>query len=514
VHAAPSLNWGAADNQVDWIRRLNRLLKTHPAFGDEVSLHLIQEGEGNAAVMRRDHPPSGKSLLVAVNLDADHPQRVVWKADAWAMGSAPLTDLLTGDRVQPEFEGDRLGIPLAPGRVLCLSPDAGDADAPPGPDPHPMGVPPRVELQRFRAKALELHGFFHGIEDMGGFDRDLAARRLREDPLGFCRGLNPKGPEPRVVRWRYPEDLSREVMVPPGHCLLVVAEHPFRARIMKKGVCLGSEDSLEGAGPSHFAVFTLPNRTPAFQSAVLRLSAFHPEGCRHGEGPLLLLPPTPAPRMPRLLRRSRILSSTDHLFLRTNGRGAMSRARLRWGRLMSGYDALLAANLHPEFPEDRWVMFTRCRAWLVYQGYSQEIGDDCVDAFDPLEGKWTFQVPMGQGQHVAFTIVLEMLPETNTIRLRFRRGLSRPGADELEDRKPIQLILRPDIENRSFHGVTKAYSGPEQAYPAAVAPSEDGFAFAPEPFHRLELRRSGGRFVSEPELTYMVFLPFEQDRGL
>ena len=45
------------------------------------------------------------------------------------------------------------------------------------------------------------------------------------------------------------------------------------------------------------------------------------------------------------------------------------------------YDALLAANLAPDYPEDRWVSFTRCRAWLLYQGFSQDINLDCLQAF-------------------------------------------------------------------------------------------------------------------------------------
>jgi len=32
VHEAPPLNWGSAENQVDHIRRLSILLRSHPAF--------------------------------------------------------------------------------------------------------------------------------------------------------------------------------------------------------------------------------------------------------------------------------------------------------------------------------------------------------------------------------------------------------------------------------------------------------------------------------------------------
>ena len=43
---------------------------------------------------------------------------------------------------------------------------------------------------------------------------------------------------PRIVTWRFPVDLRREVMVPPGHFLLVRADHPFRAVIVENRTVL------------------------------------------------------------------------------------------------------------------------------------------------------------------------------------------------------------------------------------------------------------------------------------
>ena len=64
----------------------------------------------------------------------------------------------------------------------------------------------------------------------------------------------------------------------------------------------------------------------------------------------------------------------------------MLRALVSWGDLSSRYDALLAANMDSECPEDRWIMFTRCRAWLVFQDYSQEICDDCFVSYESGTG--------------------------------------------------------------------------------------------------------------------------------
>ena len=77
----------------------------------------------------------------------------------------------------------------------------------------------------------------------------------------------------------------------------------------------------------------------------------------------------------------------------------------------------------------------------------------------------------------------------------------------------MQLILRPDVESRSFHRKTKAFAGPEKEFPAAVRPLGDGFSFAPRGLVPLEVRVSGARFVHEPEWHYMVPNPAEAARG-
>jgi len=57
VHGATSLNWGAETNQVNHLRRLNALLKTHPAFHDRTELKMVQQGDENCIVMLRRHLP-------------------------------------------------------------------------------------------------------------------------------------------------------------------------------------------------------------------------------------------------------------------------------------------------------------------------------------------------------------------------------------------------------------------------------------------------------------------------
>jgi glycogen debranching enzyme len=516
VHEASSLNWGAADNQVGPIRRLNALLREHPAFGPQTDVGLIQQGPGNLLVLHRRHRPSGQILLIAVNLDDEAGATAFWNAeDAWPHTST-LFDLLTEKSVTVGRSDSRSFVPLQAAQVLCLSNDPG-AGAAIGTAPDRFYRPPeKITAQQLRAKILDVYAALHGTRDISDVDMDSAAAELKNNPLEFCRRRNPDSDEPRVIRWRWPRDVRRAVMVPPAHFLLVEADTAFRAAIAEDLRILQTEASLPDDDGGHFVLFS-PLKPPGrSRPRTLKLVRFEANGSRHTDSPLLYLAGPEALRDKHRYRRSELMRRPG-LFLATNGRGAMLRASVSWGALASRYDALLAANLNPEFPEDRFILLTRCRAWVVFQGYSQEIGDDClktfsIDASD--RGVWQFQVPTGQGESVPLTVVVDMRPNRNAVRLTFMRRSPDAAKGFLPDAQPVQLILRPDIESRNFHDTTKAYLGPEARWPDATHARNDGFVFAPEDRPSLTVRLPGSRFVWEPEWHYSVYRALEAERGL
>ena len=515
VHDAPSLNWDAPINQIEHIRRLNCLLKTHPAFHDRCKITLLEHDSGNCLVVLRSHQPTGKTLLVLVNLDDDQPVDCTWTHQG-PVPFLPLWDLLSEKTMAVTAADNRLTCYLAPGQVLCMTSDKNEVDRLRKAMAAPPEIPSRIIEQRLKAKVWSVFCFYNGIRDTGTFNPESAARRLVQDPLEFCRTLNPSGGQPGVVAWQHPRDLHRQVMVPPGHLLLICAENSFQARIMKEQACLLQDESLACSDGSWFVLFT-PLETPEMhQDLTLDIALYANGACSHKQAPLLFLSAARHARVQHIFKREELLCGRQ-LFLGTNGRGAMLRAAAAWAGLNSRYDALLAANLSSEFPEDRWVMFTRCRAWVVFQDYSQELGNDCIDTFyckNHTSGIWHFTVPAGQGEHVGICIQAEMIPDKNAVCLCFYRNSADGENGYLADVKPVQLILRPDIENRNFHAATKAYLGPEQAWPPMVTPMPKGFVFIPQPGHVLSLTISQGSFVPEPEWHYSIHHPMEADRGL
>lgn len=514
VHQSPSLNWGASENQVKDIARLSAILRTHPAFQDHARLELIQEGDGNMVVLLRHHQPTGKRLVIAANLDEREPVSAGWSRDKSGITTERFVDLVSGREVLPAVEDSRLSVCLEPGDVVCLSPEHEDLDL--LSQPEQTRTPARVLHQRFRAKAMEISTASGDLTDIEPVDWDQAAHDLAQDPVAFCRRFNSNSDEPRVITWQWPCDARRQVMIPPNHFLLVRAPYHFRAGISDGGRTRRIETALPGLDGTYLALFTPLQNSPETPSLTLEISLYEPGSPRHCRTPILALPEADTVEIQTAFSKTDLEANTL-LFLGTNGRGGMCRAYARWGELRSRYDALLAANPSPDYPEDRRIMLTRIRGWAVYQGYSQELNPDCTESFEyksETRAQWRFHLPTGQGESARLRVDIVMISRENAIRMTFSREPASVGTGLLGDDKPLELILRPDIEDRGFHETTKAFTGPETQFPEAVSVTDRGFRFAPNPPRTLEASVSQGRFIREPEWHYQVQRPYEAERGM
>jgi predicted glycogen debranching enzyme len=515
VHDAPPLNWGHESNQVDAIRHLNMILRSHPLFTESVNLRMIQEGDGNCLILLRHYPPTGAKILIIANLDDQRNNIAAWEKKHLPALEGAYTDLLTGRTIVPHALKKRYELTLSPGQVLCLSDrpeDWNDLDLA---DKGSPALPSKILFQRQQALVLDILRHFTGTGDLAGFDLQKARKALIKNPVEFCRYVNPTGDEPRVIQWFWPEDVNRTVMLPPEHLLMVCARSPFRSKLVLGKRTLAQCDSLITQNGHHFALLG-PHGVPLTQlSATLKLTVYGPQITEKRAGPLLLLP-VPNGRPVRLHYHRTDVRQLKPLFLTTNGRGGMVRAPVDWGRLTSRYDALLAANMHNDHPEDRWVMFSRLRAWVLFQDYSHKIDLRCLESFhleDYRIGVWRFHIPTGQGQDIYLQIRMHMPYGENALQLQFSREPAVSQDQGLEDNEPVSLILRPDIENRSFHDSTKAYLGPEKQFPANCRKTDTGVVFTPDPLHTLQVHLPEGSFHWEPEWRYMVNRAQDQERG-
>ena len=515
VHGSPSLNWGAADNLVDHLRRLHALLVAHPAFFHPARVEMIQAGTGNCLAVARRCKADGQDVLVLVNLDPEAATEAVWALDRSPVGRSGLIDLISEQTVDLDGDNQTARLLLAPGQVWCLTDDQTAVTRIVQTENRFPRIPDRAVRQRLRAKALQVRRFYRGIGDLGDWDVEQACVQLVASPLDFCRRMNPDGVAPRTIVWRFPVDRRRDVMVPPAHFLLIQSDHPFRASIYEKRTAMAVEESLVDAAGHSFVLFCPLPVAGRHKPRTLKLSCYAPDGCVHYEAPLYYLTFANRVQVRKIFTRPRRSLASLHM-LGTNGRGAMARMHAHWDRLPSRYDALLAANLSPSVPEDRRIVLTRMRGWGVFQGFSQEIGRDCLDAFgfdfDGF-GCWQYHIPSGQGQHVVLGVGIRMIDGENAIEMVCYRHPAAGHRDRLADDRLVTLILRPDVEDRNFHEATKAYTGAEQLFPSAVTPRQKGFVFHPHEDHALLVSSPHADFHVEPEWQYMVHRPQEAQRG-
>jgi len=508
VHGAPPLNWDSAENQNSEIAAINRLLRSHRAFQPGTRLRVLP-ASGSVLHLLRE-PTDAPPVLVLVNLDTEQPADAYWPLSAFDMPDNQAIDLLRGtDVIGSRSANDTGCLTLPPAGVMCL-----------GHSPLPALVPSResipVERQRLRAEALALHAHLASPALPPDRDPSAMADALASDPVAFCESLSGHSALRDVTIWQWPADLHRTVMLPAGHTLLLQCPHPFRATLRTTPTDSGvSVKSLPRSGDNgHFAF--LPNNHARPATMDLTVSTYTAEGVTHEQGHILqLAADLDAPIRTQYDRES--LRDSRRCALLTNGAGAMSQPRLEWGRILSQYDCMLAANLDDRVPVDRRVLFTRCRAWLVYMGYSYEIGIDCTRHADVITGHsiaWQFEVPAGMGKSVPVVFTLRLLPHRNRIHLGVERRAAADDASYLADDTPVTLILRPDIEDRSYHEACKAYSGPEYQWPGAVHLFENGFRFDTGGHPPLQVRLDGGRFSHEAEWLYGIPHPFEAERGL
>ena len=460
VHGASSLNWGARENMVSLIAKLNSVLSRHPAFGPDVKQRLVTEGGGNTLAVVRMHP-NGLRVLVLANLDCEQGTFINWRLSEFGEGAQEAFDLVGGRKY--DIRGD--GVWLEPGEVVCLALEA--------------------DNQRVQAD----HGALGAVAAGDGSKYSAT--------------------------WTWPVDTRRDVIVPKGAKLHVKSPYPFRVQIECGEVTVASASST--ARP-YEAMLDIPPYSGDGTRADMRrmkMTVFTPDGVKRTESRIMILPAGNDAKVKLSVTGDEVRLNPVFRTVLSNGAGAYSFVPVSWGRIMSQYDCLFGANPNPNVPDNRLVLWTRCRAWLQHEGYSREINNDCLARFraDPAGrfATWLFHVPCGMGRQVAIAFRLSLERGVNAARLSVLRYSS--GPLDIEDE--VRIVFRPDMEWRSFHDTTKAQGRVEESFKNSTyhLPSDEGFGFSPYGDGNLEFSVKGGKYHHAPEWTYMVPHPDEAERG-
>jgi len=518
VHQDSALNWGASPNQISFIARLNTILALHPAFFNGAFVKCIDSGSPDIVVIIRTNRDAEHFVLIAMNLNCDRTTTAEWDSSYARFTQEKMYDLISGRRMEIlSVRGHKWSLPLAPGQVVCLTPEP---DWLPKIEEAASGGRLKYDhLEEQQAAALVLRALTakNGTPVLSGVDVRALARRLRESPEAFLQELFEGRSDIPYVVWKWPEDLHRAVIVAPGRSILVTAPVRFRFHIIRAdGRVIASARSISCAD-GRFVSIVPPLPVPDKKPVELKVSIFVSEdaGLRRDNAVLLLLPQDIDKAVVSLTRDDFFLKGRT--FLQTNGRGAALRVCIETDRLTSRYDALLLANLHPEIPVDRHIMWRRFRFWMIYRARRQEITSEMIDTFHIASdggAVWCFKVPVGNARVVGLMVKLSMIWDRNAVRASFHRYAYTESGETIADAEPVHLLISPDLEDRNFHCSTKASEGPQDAFPAAVTSSARGFVFRPASDRIFRMMASGGTFHRSDEWMYMNYQEVEADRGL
>jgi predicted glycogen debranching enzyme len=495
VHGASTLNWGSKRNQVALIKKLLEILETHACFQAGSSMRLIQTSRNNTLALLRT-ASNKESVLVLCNLNKEHNGGVSWLKSEFSCAE-PLFDLITGEQKKCQTEGANCLLELAAGEVIALSKSA---ELPKSKHNHRL-------RQVLRSKAMQVWMDTTGEVDCSDKNFDNMAEAMADNPEKF---LTTTGCD--YILWQAPVDSHRTVIVPARHFLLIKSKTPFLAELCFDDKIIESHYSITDDHGGFFAIFepVKPSSSNLRFNLRIRLLSDKTEEL---SGSLLYT--KKQGKLTACLDKCSDFANGDYA-LCSNELGGMAQVRAGWGVLNSKYDAFLAANLSTEYPVDRFISLLRMRVWLRYRDYSCEIEPACQKLFTTDMDNhilWSFDAPVGMGKIIRLDAVLDFSQTGNSECIHFSRHATEEIEDALADEEVVEIIIRPDIDARINHEVTKAYTGAENAFPSSIEICPAGFVFSRD-CARLEMNISIGEFIHEPHWLYMQNLPVEQDRGL
>lgn len=525
VHSASALNWGAEENQVAYIRRLNIIIESHSAFHPESDLRFIDSQTQDAVLFLRTDRDNKNPLLCCININCQHPVMVTWRKSNVHFSTEKWYDLISGDEVIPSnSQGATVSLTLKQGEVLCLTDTPEMLKEIITLDHITACVKcttiERAVRQTLSAVLLDMW-CWHTKSNTLPFDYniDSEAEKLYDDVPEYLSGLFSKDELPRVTYWRWPSDQNRQVMIPPDHLLVISAPMPFRVALCTPdGKIWRQYDAFPSSNEVYFAIFT-PVETPdVHMPFILRMFTTQHEHSQRLEAPLLYLA-NHLHACPLQFSNEKLRQNSNTVLL-TNGKGAMCRPCVAWGEVKDRYNALLAANLNPNYPEDRHIMFTRLRIKVIYQARTEVIRLDLTRHFTINEFNepiWEFLVPVGKGKLMRLQMRISMIQGKNECRIYIRRPPPLEGNESFDFTKnAVKIFLYPDLEDRNFHQETKAYAGPEANWPSLISTSNNDsiLNFSPTLDRHLRLGINRGKFIRQQRWFYNLWHATEASRGL
>ncbi len=502
VHHASSLNWDNPENMISLFKQISHVFKVHPAFYADAKIEIIHQDTPDLLVCKRT-ATEGSCLLIVINLNCEKEQ--VFDVTPYLESQLPLYDLISLQAIDKTFT-------LLAGEALCL--ESGDFYLKKLQHYVPLTDDLRLSLQRCNEMILNVNTHINGYTNIDSNFISENTELFLSQPIDYC--LKQSLSFAQIVRWDAESDHKRTVMINQGSIILIENKECFNFKISYKGKNLYSGYAISKKDNTYFALVPISlEQEDDIQYLDIQVN-IHQSTTERRIGQLALLPKGDSPTFKQNFSFKEV-KEKDLYALCANTHGTMAQVSGFWGKYNSKYDSFFAVNMNPDVPVDRTTLLSRFRCWVVSEDFSHELGEKSQYSFASNgsdRATWSFKAPTGQGKYILLDVHLYLVKDKNQIFLTYSRRHDENQDNLLNKDTAVKIIIRPDIEYRSNHEVTKALNGAEKEFPKSITSNETGFSFAPYKQQTLKLTISNGLFHTEPEWKYMHYLPVEADRGL
>ena len=505
VHRLTSMNWGNKENQVDFIKLLNNILKTHPTFQSESRITKMHTSYNNSIAYLRESDKEDDKLAVIANL-SDTANNVYINKEMGSNFSNTHIDLITRKKIELKDNDKEYLIDLEPSQIIAMTNNERYLDI----IYEDHGERSRKEKSERRLKNQLIDLF--SIEDLSENFIETKIQEFKKDVYHFFF-LNFED-RPPVIKWQYPQDSKREVILPNGTPLLIQASYMFRYKLKNLDRTITSEESYHLESENFVSIIPpqlFEKTTSHFQ---LHIEIFQDKKVIKKTAHILIACKEELLTNKNKFNQFDIQNDLSLLSLAVNKKSGISILRGAFSNIQSKYDGMISANMNEEFPEDRHIMLTRIRGWTVFKGFSRAITEEYQKSFEHYQNttEYYFEMPVGGGLHAPIILRYRFDEHENLLTIKIKRlnkaDISTPPADQA-----VKIILRPDIENRNHHEQTKAFLGAEHKWPKNTENYPQGFIFGDKE-NALIVDIENGSFTREDEWQYMVHHPVEEERGM
>ena len=484
VHRSSGLNWGAEKNQCKHISTLTNLLKNHPAFRDGSKIEFINSDHNESIAAVRLDEKAENPLLVVINLNCEKSISVKISTDSLPekLKACTLTEFVENSKLSVSKSAKNISIQLQAGEAVCFGDEAPTEN-------YSYGIDKNIQFSLMNLFALQ------GMEHVN-IDYSAEIKRLKENPHAYFASK-----EILTTSWNFPRDTKRHVLYSPYSVLIVSCPSRFTLRVFDEQF-----NSFEANDGKHYVIVNGPNDndTSSYETMTFML---YGQTISRFKSKLLFLTDADKPFEGSVPDNETPLTCLD-----TNDRGGMMHLPMKWPNFDSKYDCLLGANLSRKFPENRHIMWRRMRIYCRNNSITYELSDLTLESTSTNNGKaqFIFRNPAGSGRFVRIQVKVGMVNNENATAINIER-LPAICPQCLPDDDSVELILRPDVEDRNFHMETKAH-GIEQFWQDNVKELENGFEFAPDHNRKFIITSDCG-YVAEPEWSYNHHQKIEAERG-